>query len=501
MKKQSAISVILAALLLSSALAACGENETQVMTDEDTAAPVTEETEAPAETQTMYSDTLEAQDFGGIDFRIYENNSLVGMTLPTTINYAAEESGEIVNDTLYAREQWIEETYHVNVVNIDGLGDTWAERKPLSSVVLAGEDAYDLVLTDASNNGAFYFSINGYSYPLTYIDSIHLDKPYWMPEVNEKLKVNGELYVSACPISPRYYGSVYIIQFNRDLAKNLDLDDFYDLVNEGKWTIDRMFDAAKDAYADLNGDGKMDENDQYGLVYEVLTPESIILGAGMHYVENDNGTFKVMLDDENLVDLINKIAEFAARPCCARDASGFTNGEVLLNNGTYLFRNPCTFDLAAYRDLQYDYGVLPMPKLDEAQTSYIGYSQPWATNCPVVLTSVPQEHLGYVGTIIDAMTAYGYDYVKPAVFDNVIQLKGARDEKSASIIDKMFENITFEYMCIGEFNGLADAMHRFFMNDLGKRDVASTYAALKPKTETFIEDMIAQYQKNAENRG
>ena len=37
------------------------------------------------------------------------------MKLVTTLNYGEEETGEVVNDALVARDRWLEETYKVEL--------------------------------------------------------------------------------------------------------------------------------------------------------------------------------------------------------------------------------------------------------------------------------------------------------------------------------------------------------------------------------------------------
>ena len=142
-----------------------------------------------------------------------------------------------------------------------------------------------------------------------------------------------------------------------------------------------------------------------------------------------------------------------------------------------------------------------MPKKDETQDSYIGYSQPWASACPSIPITVTGERLDMTGTLVDAMAAYGYDYLRPAVFDNVIQLKGARDEKSSQIIDMMFENITFELTSILNFDKLNGELQEHFTRKLGKKDVVTLYASIKDKTETAISVIEEQYGNFENNLG
>jgi len=55
------------------------------------------------------------------------------------------------------------------------------------------------------------------------------------------------------------------------------LEDPYLLVKDGKWTIDKIWDMAKDMPRDVNGDGVMDDADSYRL----LTASHTIHGNGV----------------------------------------------------------------------------------------------------------------------------------------------------------------------------------------------------------------------------
>lgn len=493
MKKH--ISLVCLAAILISALSACGEEAAK--TPDDTQAAGTQaaaETEAAEPEQVLYSKDVPVQDFGGAEFRVYTSNNINGYEYPTTLNYGAEETGEVVNDALFARDRWLEDTYNVKTVyDCDETTAAAAMAQKLSKIIMAGDDAYDLIVQDIAQ-ASYGLASRNCIYPLNYIDTIRLDQPYWMPELNEALKIAGGLYYSAQALSPRFYGSVYVIQFNRDVAKQLDMEDLYQTVSDGKWTWDKMKSLSRDALSDLNGDGKMDENDRFGMIYEVLTPEALVLGMGRHYVQNVGGSLKSMLEDPGLVSIMQDMAAFFQEPCVTYDVSNAkVDCEVLLQNGNYLFRNPCTFDLAAYRDLPYDYGILPMPKLDEAQDAYYAYSQPWATACPVIPITLTGDALSRAGVLTDAMAAYGYDYVRPAVFENVIQLKGARDERSGQIIDMIFENVTFELSTILQFGSLYTTTTNYFTSGLGKQDITSAYAKVKEKSETAIGTIIEQF--------
>jgi ABC-type glycerol-3-phosphate transport system substrate-binding protein len=495
MKHISLLAAIL--LLLSVFVTACGgdsgtASETAPRTD-----TMANNTGAEGAENTLMIDSLTAQDFGGASFRIFTSNVLSGLEMPTTINYAADETGEIVNDTLFARDIWLTETYNVDVqYTVDNES---GKPQRLTLLVLSGDDVHDLIIEDLATVARSLAESNC-SYPLNYIDTIRLDQSYWMPELNKQLMIGDNLFFSASPLSPRYYGSVYLIMFNRDLAEDLHLPDFYKMVTDGTWTLDVMMECARVALSDTNGDGIITAEDTVGFIYEVLTPETLVMASGYHYVQNVGGSISVMLEDPAVISLMQKIANFLQEDCVALKGYGSTfDVTKAINNGTSLFYNPATVNLAGYRELPYDYGILPIPKDSVEQESYISYSQPWASACPTIPITVVGDRLDMTGTLTDAMAAYGFDYIRPAVFDNVIQLKGTRDEKSSNIINMMFENITFELTSILNFDSLNAILQDHFTRSLGKRDIVSVYASIKESTENAIaaiEEQYANFEKN-----
>ena len=106
MTKKRYIAAILAALMVAS-MSACNsgtENETTGNTPaESTANEATTESDTEAE-ETTFSAGLAKQDYSGTDFRIYTSNTINGIVNTILINHADEQTGEILNDTLFNRD-------------------------------------------------------------------------------------------------------------------------------------------------------------------------------------------------------------------------------------------------------------------------------------------------------------------------------------------------------------------------------------------------------------
>ncbi len=481
----------LALLLAVGTLSACSDGAAAA-TDKETA-----ETEASAVTEAitgetaLFSDAVTRTDFGGAAFRILTANELNGAMLPTTQNYAETETGEVVNDTLFQRDRWMEETF--NVAMEYTLMDS-GNINVLNSVQ-AGDDVWDLILADLGVT-APQLSTAGALYPLNLIKELELQQDYWFPKINNRLYLGRSLYYCCSAISPRYWGSVYLLMFNRDLARDLDMEDLYQTVADGKWTIDKMEALGKQAMADLNGDGIYTSEDRYGILMDSLT--CLLTGGEQLILQNDDGKLRIRLGDRDMVDYMQRVADLYQKDYTIRagyDENKNLDWGTLLDNGNFLFSNPVSFSLASYRDKAYDYGILPMPKRSEEQDGYYAYSQPWANACPMFPVTLTGDALSRSGVLTDAMAAYGYDYIKPAVFENVIQLKGTRDEQSAQIVDMIFENVVPALNSILKIDNVYSTVKAYFGNDLGKQDIVSAYTAVQKSAEAALDAYIAKYEE------
>ena len=52
--------------------------------------------------------------------------------------------------------------------------------------------------------------------------------------------------------------------FNKKLAENYQLEDLYETVRNGKWTLDKFAECTKNVAVDLDEDRKMTDIDMYG---------------------------------------------------------------------------------------------------------------------------------------------------------------------------------------------------------------------------------------------
>ena len=90
-----------------------------------------------------------------------------------------------------------------------------------------------------------------------------------------------------------------------------------------------------------------------------------------------------------------------------------------------------------YTDMEDSYGIVPIPKLDEAQESYHSYL---GFTIPVLFLPANAADPERTGLIMEACSAASYDVVTPQMYEIVTKLKNTRDEDSSEMIEIIIRN-------------------------------------------------------------
>ena len=140
---------------------------------------------------------------------------------------------------------------------------------------------------------------------------VDLDKPWWPSSLVEETTVNGFLPFVSGDISTQLLYALEVIAFNKSMLADQNIPFPYDLVREGKWTVDKMLDIIKGTYVDLNGDGAKDTGDSYGFVLNHVWSDGFFWGSGMRTLEQQNGKIVVspLFSSEKVPALIEKLAQ------------------------------------------------------------------------------------------------------------------------------------------------------------------------------------------------
>ena len=446
MKKITAFTLLLANLLL---LAACGGSE---VSNDTTASAGGDTTAAPVETEV--TDDIPELDFGGAPFRVLTAD----FSGYPTRTFSAEQTGDILDDALFARNQYLEERFNIEIEEITVSNFIKDISPAIRTVVLAGDPAYELAMM--VDRFALNIGMEGCLYSYNDLPYIDLDKPYWNQQVKEDFSVDGKLFFCYGDDNLVFFQNTTILTFNKQLAEQYKLDDPYQLVYDGKWTYDRFMEMNAAVTNDLNGDSVMDINDQWGTIMATnMFYANFWLQDGLKLVEKDEDDlpyFNVPGNDA-LQSILVRLAEDSKKGCfydmdtrtdyneflntsapANYDGSRLDNLMKLFTMNKSLFASATFIHVINARTMEADFGILPFPATEEKEPGYIYGSRTFGGFPYVVPAST--ENLEMVSAVMEASAYYAHQNVIPVLYDKVLKVKNTRDEDSVNMMDMIRRN-------------------------------------------------------------
>ena len=491
MKKSLLISLTLSLLL--SSFAACGEKEPgetdapDTVANTDTAAADTEtETE---ETGRTLQDEVPELNFDGTVFRtIVQDSTLYDI-------YAAEETGDMLNDAIYYRTRDIEERFNIVIAPAEELAFRELSTKILKSI-RAQADEYDMILGQMEETGKD--ALGGFFrnwYDIPYVD---FTKPWWPKSVaRDAATVNGKMFVTVSDLCVSYAEQTWGIVFDKDRAVDYGVDGVYDLVREGKWTIDKLMELADSIYTDVNGDGAKDENDYYG--YVTADNGCLILsyfyGFDQRLAVVEDGKVNMVLNTEKSAEICDKIyrltnAQGTYKPTDSSNA-GIYN--VFVNENTLFCPMELQYVYRQLRDYENSYGVVPLPKWDEAQSEYYSVCDAGAN---VMVVPVTAQNTEMIGAVVEALSAYSWRSVMPTYCDIVLNRKSARDPESAEMMELILDSrvIDFAYL----YDGWTGWVFKLAGMTAQEGSFASVYEKNEKAMQNYYDKVLKLFYDEAE---
>ncbi len=423
---------LLTALALSvSALAACGGEEETVVTAAAETEP--EETTA-AETKIPPLGLEDGLDYGGYEYTIY------GYDLSRFISEQKvdELTGDLVNDAVYERNRAAEELLNVKINVIINKWDNADCRKRITQSAMAGDDDYDLFTGNTYN--MTYLAASGAFLDAENLINADFSMPWWNSSAYSELSVGKSHLLFMGDICRSNYGDINCIIFNKSFIGDYGFDHPYQLVEDNKWTLDRLISDTKDFYVDRNGNGARDEyEDLYGTYALIGTAN----GWGNEYVDitkkNADNYPEIVIDSPRTEEIWTKLRSWI------KESSGFWTGEGWTDANTfgeaencvYLFRtiHTCTY----LRNFDVDYGIVPLPKYDE--------SDDWSERSGGLIIAFPSsaKDAGRSSAVAEALAYYARELVYPAYVEQTIFIKGTRDDTAEDMLHIILDHITYNF--------------------------------------------------------
>lgn len=488
--KKRILAVLLAAMLTSPMLFSCANEETKETTPADITG-TTDTTTTETEDSWQYPDV----DYAGAEYRVLNADKLWDMYIHMD---APEQTGEVLNDAVYNRNRKIEDALNCKIAEktFTGTSDTLQEiAAHAKATIMAGSDDYDIM--QLSPNYDITLVTDGYLMDLMSLDALHLNEDWWDQDVIQSTTLNGKLYFASGASTLMAFDGMWCLFFNEDMMTDYGLDMPYDLVREGKWTLDKLNEYCT-AVVNLNTDTTFTWKKDGSCVWGISTfsngPEKFYYACGVRGAEADkDGNIQITLESEHFYNVIDKLATLLSSKSGMAICASTDNFNAETGGYVYVFTVRRSLFLTAeiktaqlLRDMEDNFGIVPFPKYDEEQQNY----QTTMVHQMMYLTiPTTNTHLDMTATVTEVMAHDSYESVLPVYYSNVVEHKGLRNEDSVEMLEIMRSTRGMDMAVAFAWN---DTLREKLRNALfvGNNQVASIVAAQESVINSNIEKFM-----------
>ncbi|MBQ2707917.1 MAG: hypothetical protein IJF67_06590, partial [Clostridia bacterium] len=276
----------------------------------------------------------------------------------------------------------------------------------------------------------------------------------------------------------------FCLLFNKNLLNTYDMEDPYQLVRDGKWTHDKMMSFIKDTYQDQNGDGTRDVKDFYGLSTQGILYQYLYHSYGGKTIIPTKDGYEFGYGTEKAYNITEKIIEIL------NDSNTFEiNGHYdNFMQGNALF---CLYgsSFLALRDMEFDFGILPVPKYDEQQEDYITYL---AGNFQMIPVTVSDTD--FVSAVTEALYSESAKNMEDAFVQKYVENKLLRDDGSIEMYKLLTATAAYETSRYIDLSGGLIYNFKPIGNLIskGSADLASEWASVKEAVTSAYADFFAK---------
>ncbi len=488
MKKLISVFLILAFLSLS--LVACQDKDEEVSNQSLGETSKSEFVNSDGN----YVPRHEVKDLNGRTFTIIVRGSAAGTYQSDDFTTESDLYGELIEDAVKRRNDMVEQLYNVTLN------------------VIKSDSYYNDILLDCQSNLGTYDAImptlsqlsllagQGYLYDLESLENFDTEAPWYDKNCTEAFSISNQLYFTTGDITILNKVNTPSILFNKDMAKKYFPEkDFYQLARDKEWTFDVLVECAKEVASLVTADGSYSDQNIYGMVSS-YGDASGFYGASGELIcakDSDDLPYLALGQSQRSTTLAQRILQtmndganrwlIYAQEC---EAPIWETSFEVFYAGRALFRPSAFSATTKLRSLsQIEFGVLPMPLMDETQTEYFSYCGSGETaGIAIPICAQDPEFSAYM---IDAYSAWAKNYLTKAYYEVNLRYRDLRDDESEEMLDIIFGNIVYDIGECYDFGGL----HTMFYELARDRSdaIASTLESKKDQAQIKIDELIELY--------
>ncbi len=438
----------------------------------------------------VQEDGLPAKDYDGQEFVFLTATEITGgeMTVMDT-----DDTTDPLVSSIHYRTQFVEERFDVDVTdNRQPYATTY---NTIYASVNAQDDAFDACYGFIT--WMFPLALQNCFAEFTDIPYVDLSKEWWDQSAKEAFSIGNRLFYMTGDANMFYNDYTWVLYFNKQILKDINEDEPYDLVENGEWTIDKMLELGTKAIANLDGqEGTNYGADRMGMVTHQYTAYALAYGCNELFFAKDEEDLPIITyDSERLQDVCEKVATIFSTDGFMYDTTagnGDGSGiEETFGAGRALFCGEVLQCARRYRGMETDFGILPYPKYDTTQKDYVTYSLEM-----VYPVGVPSHFSGadleMAGIILEALHSASRNSVVSAYFDAALTSnRFLRDERSEDMLEIIFRTRCFPLATMKDFGGtVSQLMYSARTNAGGYSSfIASNTSRAQGEIDQLIKDL------------
>ena len=439
------IALVLALLTLSGMAVSCAntgdpETTTEAPGAVSTTAPEVEQTEE----ETLYApdDLPETMNFG-------ETVTIYMWSNYTMMEFYAEESGDLIDDAIYKRNESVSNRLGIELDFVEEKGasgqmDSWIQKAEND---YQSDNTFDIYA--GYSRSAPTMALKGMTANLLEYENFSVEKPWWPEALTSECTINDKLLYCTGDISTNLLWMMTATCYNKELY-----DQYFngektpmDMVQSNEWTMEKLFSMTKDIYTD-DSNGKRDELDVYGYVISEINVDAFQTAAGITSIQkNDEGELVVSPDwiNQRCADVCSLVGEFL-------DAEGtfsdndvepprnifFEERAIFITDRTFIIAGKDTTETGK---IEFSYGIVPQPKFDATQETYMtNVGHPFT----MYAVNAASKRAEAAVTTLEAMGSANHRSVTPAVFEVAMKVRYQDDPQASEMFDILKNNISFD---------------------------------------------------------
>ncbi len=402
-----------------------------------------------------------------------------------------EDAIETIDVAIYNRNTRVEEYLGCTIDYVSTNGG-WSQQANYATYVRNSVSVSDYQFDALSVYGclAAPMAVEGLFYNLLTLENMDVRNEWWAQGLVDCNIVYDGLYMITGDIALSMWQSMYALFFSKTLAENHGLTYLYQMVRDGDWTLENMMECASLVSVD-NGDDKWDENDTYGLLLNCHCLRSWVTNFDIPVTtRQDDGSYKMTMQSKRTEDIYADIYNYLYGGTYAFiDSRPGMDGSVelilpMFKEDRGLFLNTTLWRANEMRDMETEYGILPMAKYDEDQEDYHTFVSDGSQMVAVPSTT---EVPGFTGAVLEALGAEGKYSLVPTYYDVVLKGRSTKDDDSKEMIDRVRDAVTYEF----GFTHMVSLGYPYslFGDSLGRKSSTSFAPLYEGRSSVFEENM------------